>query len=144
MPMMSTLNGCSRSVPRRSVRLIRSDITTGPAVNTTNSRANGSAKLHPVSVRASRVDPTRRAGPAAGPGAGTVVVPCAVSGGADNSATRADRGRLRLDRLRRVGAGLGALRDLLQLGVDARRDLLPGRDRRRRLGLAQLVAEHLQ
>src|SRR5262245_7330508 len=55
---MLTLKGLSRSVARRSVTLINSDISTGPAVNTRNSTANGSAKLHPVSARVSRPEPT--------------------------------------------------------------------------------------
>src|SRR6478735_10339131 len=156
--MTLTLKGCFRSFALVSVKLMKNDWITGQAVKARKRMQNGRASTHAALVSARRprpagppegraepcrVDPLpgplgRPAGTGVTGPAGDPVMPV----WADMALlTRPDGVRLLLHRLeggRRVSA---RLRHLLQLGVEVRHDLLPGRERRRGLGRLELLAE---
>src|SRR6266540_1168066 len=129
-PRKSTASGLRRSPLRMSVKLITSEARTGPAMKTRNSRVNGRANPQPTAARRSRRSLRLRLCAAATSSSAAVM-----------SGTGTDRRRLLLHRLGGVLWLLAGLDQLLQLAVDASRDLLPGGDGGRRLRVVELVAE---
>src|SRR5580765_3041192 len=139
---MLTANGLRRSRDLVSVKLMKSDWTTGHAVKVRKSRQKGSARtqaalpsrraLRPLLRGAPRGD--RPCSPVAPAGAALVVTVMA-------SLPRPDGLCLLLHRLQGCGGISALLGDLLHLGVEVGDDLLPRGEARRRLGRLQLLAE---
>src|SRR5689334_13523835 len=128
---MSTAKGVRRSRWRVSVKLMKSDWSTGHRVKAANSRQKGAAR-----IQAAAPAPSRRRRRGAGPtSAGARVVVSVMSHSCAGGL------RLLLDRLQlggRVRAGLG---DLLHGVVERGDHLLPSGERRGRLGGLELLAE---
>src|SRR4029450_13376084 len=123
-------NGLRRSRLVKSVKLMVSEASTGPAMNTRNSTRKGRENPQAARVWRRRVaaEPDR----APPPRCRTWVGAAAISG------PQADGRGLALDRLGGVLGRADPLEDLVGLGVDHFGDLLPGGHRRRRLGVLQL------
>src|SRR5918999_4461443 len=129
-------SGSRRSRLVKSVKLMVSEATTGPAMKIANSTMNGRQNSQATRVWRRRVAarPLRVPPPPSRTSAGTAAM----------SGAQADGRGLALDRLGGLLGRADALEDLLGLAVDDRGDLLPGGHRRRRLGVLELLAEHLE
>src|SRR6478735_987701 len=116
--MMLTAKGFRRSRALVSVKLMKSDWTTGHAVKARKSRQNGTARIQAARPSRRRAESVRRR-----EGAAPVWADWAVIG----SHSRADGVGLLLRGLERLGRVLTRLGDLLHLGVEGLHGLLPGR-----------------
>src|SRR5918993_2418630 len=129
-------SGLRRSRLVKSVKLMVSEASTGPAMKTRNSTMKGRANPQAARVwRRRMVAEPDRAPP---PRCRTWVGAAAILG------PQADGRGLALDRLGGVRGRAGPLEDFLGLGVDDLGDLLPGGHRGRGLGVLELGVEHLQ
>src|SRR5829696_5287363 len=138
MPTTTKLmaSGLRRSRLVKSVKLIVSEASTGPAMKTRNSTMKGRANPQAARVWRRRVvaEPDRAPPPRCRTWVGTAAM----------SGPQADGTGLALDRLSGVRGRADPLEDLLDLGVDHLGDLLPGGHSRWRLGVLKLGVEHLQ
>src|SRR5829696_4932226 len=138
MPTTTKLmaSGLRRSRLVKSVKLMVSEASTGPAMKTRNSTMKGRANPQAARVwRRRMVAEPDRAPPSR----------CFTClGTAAMSVPQADGAGLALDRLGGVRSRADPLEDLLRLGVDHLGDLLPSGHRGRGLGVLELGVEHLQ